>query len=157
MRFGPYPVARVGNVRTVGDRANRRRLRNDRDNHDDDNDAEPRGLDATVLRVVALDLVGVVERVEYHDERLRIGNEHDHDHDLDDDNNARPVRPCARDDDDHNDDLDDNHDARAVRADLPANLRNNRRRLHDDGVRAREPRPAGRGLHNDDLDHDDDL
>lgn len=111
----------------MGDRANRRRLRNDRDHHDDDDNAEPGGLDATVLRVVALDLVGVGKRVESHDERLRIGNEHDHHDDLDDDDDARPVRPCAGDHDDNNDDVDDDHDARDLRADLSANLRNDRR------------------------------
>ncbi len=126
VRFGAHPVARVGNVRTVGDRANRRRLRNDRDHNNHNDDAEPVGLDATVLRGLALDVVGVVKRVEFDDERLRIGNEYDHDDNLDDNDDARPMRPCARDDDDHNDDLDHDHNARDLCADLSTNLRNDR-------------------------------
>lgn len=141
----------------MGDRANRRRLRNDRDNHDNHDDAEPGGLDATVLRVVALDLVGVVKRVESHNERLRIGNEHDNDDDLDDNDDARPVRPCARNDYDNDDDLDDDNDARDLCADLSANLRNDRRRLHDNGMRSRQSSAPGCGLHDDDVDDDDNV
>ena len=164
MRVGSYSVARAGNLRTLGDYSNRRRLLGNRID-DDDNDLDHNDHNADVdldddrldefepvFGFVRLDVVGLVAILVDHDERLFGGdldddnldddNDHNHNDDLDDD--GRPLRPFDN-DLDHNDlddvldldDLDLDDDAGPVFLRVSDVLRIERRGLYDDGLRSR--------------------
>lgn len=107
MRLGAYLVARVGNVRTLGDCAARRRLHNNNDDNDNDLDDDLDDRVEPLRGFVLVDVVGGGSILVANVGELLGGDldDDDLDDDLDDNNDGRPLRTPGDLDDDN--DLDD--------------------------------------------------